>query len=192
MSFVKAHMIRLPNFFFLCLLRACGFPASTPSPTEIIQPIEEALEPEALRLPDAVYDLFEGVEYDYYADRDFVDTAFESAYAEVLNGLLSIQGTGNWDSYWTVSHSYSRGEAALILFQYDPGSEFTIGFAKKDWDTPEYRYWGITEGTQIIAYVGTGLWGPDDLACVLKIKEDTWYYGLFTRSQQNGIFTFLR
>jgi hypothetical protein len=94
-------------------------------------------------------------------------------------GLVEITGQSFWDTDLYRRRAFKEGEGVLVLFKYDSGAEFGLYLDDGNWQTPNYKRWGIYyAGTRL----GTDIWqgssgpGERDLEGNLSPRPDTWYY----------------
>jgi len=66
--------------------------------------------------------------------------------AYVKDGSLFIAGDSGWPAAVRTSFIH-EGEALLILFRYSEQTEFAITMNSGEYNTPEYRYWGMKSDT---------------------------------------------
>jgi hypothetical protein len=86
-----------------------------------------------------------------------------------------------------------EGQAALLLFEYEPETEFQLEIATGAQDQPPGRSWAIeensTQGFMPISALGSRRVGEPTVMANLSVSGERWYFALFTLAGESEFVT---
>jgi len=167
--------------------------ATTPSTspqmasTSTIEGISQLENEPQIDMPASVGLFFEGARVLFQDDFDSLSSEdFYTEKARTSDGKL-VMTAQDWDSHLYLDKFYDTPIAALVLFQYDTGSDFVISLIRGDWMQPAYREITLLGNCKCIAQ------GEDDqfskISGAFPLNANTWYYALFSIGE-DGVFQF--
>ena len=153
--------------------RATSTPRPTARATSVPAPRVSLPAPvsQILSNPQATYhdpfDALQPDEWDYTAGS-----------VRASNGAVVVTGKPDWATY--LGRGLRRGEAVLLLFQYEAGAEAAINLTTGEWQRPEFRQWGIDTGNGIKTqgFQGADWFGDQFLLGGMVAQSGDWYYVL--------------
>ena len=117
--------------------------------------------------------------YDHDALDEFIETRWYASEASVAltDAGLRITGVEPWASWWGTRRTFEGGDAVLVRFRPDPGSQFEFHLERGTWATGDYRRWAFHVGTRfemsIIEGADPQRWG--ELVGQLSPQSESWY-----------------
>jgi hypothetical protein len=92
------------------------------------------------------------------------------------SGLLELLGDGNWNGLARLT-PLAEGQAAAIRFLFEPGSLFEVYVDRGEWQTTNYRRFGLYLGGRANPnlWSGIGEITSSGLAGEVTLLADRWY-----------------
>ena len=153
-------------------------PSSTPSPQRSTATSTRlAPSPTATRnVPDTVVDFLNDAVVRQF-DNFNTSRGWELYAGKISNGRLELPGK-NWNGLMRKG-KISENEAIIIDFRYDTGSVFELHFDYEDWQSDQYRRFGIyvwrVNSPDSNIWLGKNSLGFNSLQGNLQIKPNSWY-----------------
>jgi hypothetical protein len=147
-------------------------PTRTPAPTRTLTP--------TIAPPEILTHFLEGVKvvstdpFDGYSNWD----TYPSGEVYIRNGELTINGTSFWQSSSTNKSSFREGDGVYFEYKYSQGPEFEMSFDVGQWQTDNYRRFGVNGFDNPSANLWQGpnaIGGWAYLVGNLDTRPDTWY-----------------
>lgn len=163
--------------------QATRTPSRTPAPSPTVTPLVELSPPVQVVLSDIVVEFHDELEvtsrnrWDYYPS---------SSYVEFSEGQVQLIGKSYWETSLSPRRQISAGEAILVLFKYDPNSEFELYIDDGQWQATNYRRWGVYAGNffETNIFSGASGIGFNSLGGALTLSSGTWYYLLLAVDEE--------
>jgi hypothetical protein len=109
----------------------------------------------------------------------------EGSDVQVTSGILYLAGKSYWANSIEYKPSVKEGQAVVVVFKYEPGTESEIYLDVGEWEQSDYRRWGIYPGADPSMNLFDGFsneGGPTPLVGNLTMVPDRWYYTLLNIS----------
>ncbi len=93
-------------------------------------------------------------------------------------GLLTVEGSPGWASWWGTTRTFQQGDAVLLLFQFDPNTQFELHLERGQWAKPTYQRWAFHVGTrfEMSIWEGTQPVRFGEMVGKLAPQAGRWYY----------------
>jgi tetratricopeptide (TPR) repeat protein/predicted nucleic acid-binding Zn ribbon protein len=104
---------------------------------------------------------------------------------QASEGYLTLTGDGQWDVWWGTTRTFEQGDAVLVLFQYNPGSEYELHLERGRWGTSSYQRWAL----HISHRLEMSIWDRQaplrfaQMGDALTPQPGAWYYALLAISE---------